>query len=464
MTPAQIGELTIVQAIVFCSWTILGFGLTFAVHKYYVPYKEDGDALVSSLWLARLIGGLPIYGLLLLGGYFFCQFARGSIEWSLVLMAITAGYLRGGISLVEFWLNIREKPVKYRLFTFCQFFLTTLLVLHFLVAKDLGVMGVVLSELISYSIFVFISAYVLFRKSLPNFKIVRWGEVLRYCMPALPYNFFMWGLFGIDRLILNEYVPRSEIGIYSVGYTLASCLSIVVLSMRNAWLPSFFKASEAGSGGKQFTEIAYIYLFIILLTALGGMLFAPEIVALFGITATESYARSAIVMQIVLLAFVANSFFLALNQPLFYKQRTGMISVISGFGLVINIAANLIMVPHFGILGSAMASIIAYGAIAISTYLVAKNDFTFEWETQKLLPGLVAFLLVATTAFFLPNKVYVGTMILKIMLLLSFVLLTIVEIGSTKEGRFVLRLRFQKLDNGAEASMNESPNDNTNVL
>ena len=420
MTQAEIGELAIVQAIIFCSWTILGFGFTYAVHKYYVKYEENGDALVSSLWLARLVGGLPFYGLLLVIGYAFSQFAHGAISWQLVFLAITAGYLRGGINLVEFWFNVQDKPVKHRSFTFCQFLLTTLLVIYLVVFKEMGVLGVVVSELTSYSVFVFVSAFVLFRRSLPKLQAVRWREVIGYCLPALPYNFFMWGLFGVDRLILNEYVPRSEIGIYSIGYTLASCLSIFVYSMRAAWLPSFFKAAEQGAGGKQFKETAYIYFFVILFAGLSVMLFAPEIVEIIGMTAAVSYARSANVMQIVLYAYIANSFFLALNKPLFYRQRTGLISMISAMGLLVNVVVNLWLIPQFGIFGAAVASAVAYTVMAVLAYFVSQKVYPFDWHIRKLIPCFAAFLLFGMIACFLPGRIDVWFVLLKLFMLVTF--------------------------------------------
>ena len=88
MTPAEIGELAILQAIIFCTWTLLGFGLGFAIHKYYYEYKENGDAMVSTLWLARLIGGLPFYALMMMAGWGFYSLGDDSIALKLILICL----------------------------------------------------------------------------------------------------------------------------------------------------------------------------------------------------------------------------------------------------------------------------------------------------------------------------------------------------------------------------------------
>ena len=40
LSAAELGELYVLQAISFICWTLLGFGLHFAVQKFYVEYKE----------------------------------------------------------------------------------------------------------------------------------------------------------------------------------------------------------------------------------------------------------------------------------------------------------------------------------------------------------------------------------------------------------------------------------------
>lgn len=442
LTKAEIGELAVLQAIIICSWTLLGFGFHFAVHKYYHEYGERGDSLVSSLWLARIIVALPFYGLLLLAGYGFHSVSGGSISLPLILLAITAGYLRGGINIVEFWLNIREEPVKYRAFTFCQFLLTTILILYLVLAQGMGVMGVVLGELISYSVFVFISAFMLFRKSVVNFKAVNWKQIFKYCSPVLPHSFFMWGLMGADKLILNMYVPKAEIGIYSIGFLLGSFLSIVGGSMRAAWLPAYFKNASAADSAQQFGKIASIFLFLICFTALFGMYFAAETVWLFSITADVSYAESAKVMQCVLFGFVSMSLFIALNQPLLYERRTGLLSTISGLGLATNVLINLWLIPRIGIWGAVTANVASYLLMAAVTFAVSNRIYKVTWETAALRLTSASFILFGGIAYLFPAETVIWVVPVKILLVILFPLITLFRIRFSNDSILRLESRY----------------------
>ena len=442
MTQSEIGELAVLQAIIFGAWTLLGFGLAFGGQKFYHQYEDKGDELFSSLWLARLIGGLPFYGLLMAAGYGFYLFSDRSITLNLILLAVTAGYLRGGINIVEHWLNIREEPIKYRAFTFSQFLLTTLLILYLVVGRKMGVAGVVWGELVSYSLFVVFSAVLLFRKALPNLRAVRWGEIIGYCAPALPHMFFMWGIMGIDRLILNVYVPKSEIGIYSVGFLLGSFLSIVVRSMRAAWLPTYFKNADGADSAKQFGKIASIYLFISCFTALCGMCFAAELIYLFSLTSAVSYAQSAQVMQYVLFGFVCMSLFIAINQPLFYEGRTGVLSSISGFGLLVNVLVNVSLIPLMGIWGAAIACIMAYLTMTLVTFVVTNRIYKVVWETSAILSTAGCFVLFGAGACLLPAEPVLWIVPGKILLVVFFPLITLFRVRVSNDSVITLESRY----------------------
>lgn len=442
LTPAEVGELAILQAIIFCTWTLLGFGLAYAAQKYYHDYGADGDSMFGTVWLARLIAGLPFYGLLLLVGWGLNQMTSESLALPSVLLAITAGYLKGGINIVEFWLNIREEPVRYRAFTFFQFLLTSVLIITFVVVFKLGVFGAILGELVSYMIFAFISAFMLFRKSLPNLRIVRWRELLSYSLPVLPHAFFMWGLTGIDRLILNEYVQRADIGIYAIGCLLASYLSIVVQSMRSAWLPAFFRNATGADSQAEFGRIASIYLCMTFFAALAGMLFAPEIIYVFSLAASASYDQSARIMQIVLFGFVNMALFIALNQPLLFERRTGLLSAISGAGILGSVLLNLWLIPRFGIWGAAIANVFSYALMTMLTFYFTRQIYKVRWEANALILTTILFLGFSVLAWQFPTDPTLRLLPVKVLLLLLFPMLVLFRIRTSPKSMIRLESRF----------------------
>ena len=192
----EIGQWGVLQAITIASFTLSTLGLNFATRKFYNPYQDQGDALVSTFWVVRFILSLPILGLLLLGMF---SWQSGYVEQSnligfpLIAMALISGNLRGGNNLVESWLNICEEAVKYRLFTFLQFLTSTILIIFLVSFLKWGLMGAIAGELIAMATWTVISGFILFSRAAPLKCVINWREIIAYSWPTLPHSFFMWG-------------------------------------------------------------------------------------------------------------------------------------------------------------------------------------------------------------------------------------------------------------------------------
>lgn len=443
LTQAEVGQLAVLQTLVVFSTTVLGFGFGFVLRRFYHDRKDQGDVLASTLWASRFVYGLPIYGLLLLLALSLKQWSGSSIAIGTIQLALTIGFLKGGQNIIESWLNIREEPVKYRAFTFSQFSTTTLLIVYFLAVNEQGVYGAILGELVSQVIFTILSAVLLFRRSLPQFKEVQWKQVFSYCLPVLPHSLFMWGLLGADRLILNEHVASEDIAIYDVGYMVASFLSIVVLSMRAAWIPSYFQNASTLDGIRQFRQVSSIFLFITAYAALMGLLFAPEAIYLFSLPSASSYVGSVGIMRAIIFAYVAMAMFMAANQPLLYARRTGLLAAISGTGFIINVGINLILIPEFGTSAAAAATIVSYVCMALLTPLLASSTNERQWDSVPTILTLSSFLALGTIACLFPPQPHQADTPAKLLVALVFPALTLIRIDRSPTDTLCLKARFE---------------------
>ncbi|MEP3481016.1 MAG: polysaccharide biosynthesis C-terminal domain-containing protein [Fuerstiella sp.] len=446
LSKSEVGQVAVIQAVIILSSTLMGLGFGFVVRRFYHDYAEQGDAFASTLWGARLFAALPVYGMLLVAGTLLHGQSAGAVPLHIIQLAITVGFIRGGQNITELWLNVREEPVAYRAFTFTQFFLTTALAIYLVGFRGLGVIGVVVGELLSQIIMFLVSAFLHLRKSLPQRRVVKWKAVFAYSVPVLPHAFFMWGLLGIDRLILNEHVSSSKIAVYEIGYVLASFLSIVIGSMRAAWTPDYFRNAENDANGNRYAQVTYLYMLLTTSAALLGLLFAPEIIALFSLTSKVAYDDSVHVMRIVVFGYVAMAIFLASNQFLLYHHKTGLLSFISGAGFTINVVANTLLIPQIGIWGAGIATVLAYTSMSIATiYFTAPNPWTARTNFSLLLT-LGSFVIFGIAACLLPSHWDAASLVARVAIILSFLLVTLVRIKRNEKGARQIQFRFGTSD------------------
>ena len=190
-------------------------------------------------------------------------------------------------------------------------------------------------------------------------------------------------MISADRLILQSNVPKDELGIYEIGYSLASFLSIVVMGVRAAWLPRYFRTADQADSGVQYGKSATLYFYIIVLTALAGFLFVPELLDLIRQATGKDYLASISIFRMVLIGGVGLSAFMAFNQPLLYRGKTGLVAVVSCLGFALNIGLNLIFVPRFGIMAAAIVTVVTYAVMAISMFLAVQRDQKIQWQLKE---------------------------------------------------------------------------------
>ena len=88
---------------------------------------------------------------------------------------------------------------------------------------------------------------------------------------------------------------------------------------------------------------------------------------------------------------------------------------------VVNVALNLLLIPHLGILGSALATLIS-AAILFFAYMRASRKFypiPYRWGV--ILPACIAVALVMLAAYFIPTELNVAYFPMVVGKLLLFV-------------------------------------------
>ena len=445
LTQAEVGTLAVLTTLVLAMWHLTSLGLGFAIRRFYHEQTaETKDQFVFTLWAARILAGLPLLVVAALAAPLLQGSADSAIATDLIWMALATGFLKGGLNLIEAWMVIREQPVAYRMFTFSQFLTTTALVIFLIAYLGYGVYGAILGELISLALWTAISAGLLMKQSQasPRLSSVNWPDITAYCLPVLPHVFFMWGLSVIDRIMLKSHsVPLADIGVYDTGYKLAAFLSVLIMAMRAAWLPNYFKtANEEGSSAK-YVKMAMLFTSIVFFGGLAGILFAPEGIHIVSMFAKGNYSAAATVFRVVVIGMMAFGFFVICNQPLFFDRRILAIAGASGCGLLVNIVSNLLLIPQMGIMGSAISTLVSYLVIAVIMFLVVSRTHQFKWPLTRLLYVTSVTALLGAIGWILPMSLWGWPMLLKIALLICFPILVLFDIRIGRNFSFSIQPR-----------------------
>ena len=150
----------------------------------------------------------------------------------------------------------------------------------------------------------------------------------------------------------------------------------------------------------------------------------------------SDYSEAVDVIRWVAPGMVGFALFVGVNQPLFYERKIGLIAFISFLGLAVNIGVNLILIPQYGIWGSAIATIGGYGLISLAMMQTVKSLYKIPFEMSRLLYFLLLAIAVSSTSIWLFQEFSIGGEFGKGLLCLVFVVLALITIERNADSRW----------------------------
>jgi O-antigen/teichoic acid export membrane protein len=163
----------------------------------------------------------------------------------------------------------------------------------------------------------------------------------------------------IDQVMLQEMVGSEEVGIYSVAVTLVAALYFIPSAIYWSFFPGILHAKQV-SEQHFYDQLQKFYNLMALLSygiAIPTTLLAPWLIpALYG----EAYSRAGLMLIVLVWANIFTSLEIARTAFLNAMDLNRMYFVMVTAGGVINLLLNIVLIPRYGGVGAAIASLVAY--------------------------------------------------------------------------------------------------------
>jgi O-antigen/teichoic acid export membrane protein len=423
LSPDEVGTVVFLEALILACSSLFPLGLGQAVKRFYLDFPERSlaDSYTNTLWIISI--GTAVVGALLLSAIagFAPWLISADIPATLVILAIIAGAVRTSRSLPMQRFIARGEALKHGLFSLGEFLTTTGLIIVLVVVFDQGVYGVMLGQIASYVTWALIYGLMLGKSANPYAHTGHLLESLRYSLPLLPHMLFTWAITFADRIILVRFVSLSTLGVYGIGYQLASVMPVLSLAMVNAWLPRYFKDGNANKGGLEFCRIFCIFCTILMVVATTLYFGAPEIIML---AATEQYADAVPIFKIVVVGLVFHGVYQAILLVLFFSKEGARVSMGTGLALAVNLMIIFLFVPGYGIVAAAWATVAAYLTASIYTFWMARDRLLGASRSDLqlgLAPVATGVICLGVAHFLVPPEANLST---RLVLCIGIVLMT----------------------------------------
>lgn len=430
----EYGEVSIIFSWLVFFNVILSYGMETSFFRFFS--KEDHKNVVSTSTISLFWSSIAFLIIALLGRNYLAKASNIEVEyivytiWILVLDALV---------IIPFSkLRAEKRPVFYALIKIGNVALNLFLNLFFLLwLPKLAVsspdsfistiyfenfqIGYIFVANIIASLATFAILSPSYLKMNWHFDVQLWKKMMQYSLPVMIAGIAFAINETFDRILLDYILPediaKTEIGAYSACYKLALFMTLFATAFRLGIEPFFFSHSSNENASKTYAEITKYFVIFGSIILLVVVVFADVLKML--IIRDASYWEA---MKVVPLIILAN-FFLGIynNLSVWYKltDKTKMGMYISIVGAIITLALNFLLIPIWSYMGSAIATISAYGSMMLISYYLGNKYYPIPYDMKKIFGYLGISIALSGLSFYVP--IFRSTFIFGIVAILFFV-------------------------------------------
>jgi O-antigen/teichoic acid export membrane protein len=384
LTPADYGVLALVGMFGQVLFTFTNMGQSPALfRRYFVHDDPEGRETVisTSLWLILTVS-FPIGLLALILSKPLTTLLTGSPEYTVwVMLGIGVVMFKTLLRLPLVTLRAREESRRFALCSFAQTVISLVLAIFFVVGLLLGGRGVLLSQLLAQIVLcLYLIPYTLRGLS---FKFSRHdaGDMLGYGVYLIPTALCSFVIQLSDRYFLKHYGSLHDVGLYSLVYRLGEFLTFPMEAFELAW-PQFLFSNQKNPAAPALYARTFTYFLTFMgFLCLGVSLFSKEVIEL---AVAPAFHEAYRVVPWIAAALFFKSLNYAGNVGISLHRKVKYRPLILAVAAVVNISLNFLLIPTYGMMGAAIATLVSYFVQGVLRLIVSHHLYPVPYEYARL--------------------------------------------------------------------------------
>ena len=378
MSPDEFGAASTLTATALFVTAVVGTPLIQLIIRAAARGEEDGPALLRlmgtycyfllPITVALVAAAVALFMPPVLG-------VSGPI-WAIELLAIG---LQPAASVYALWVSqAREDLVRFAWLSSTSIVATAASKLLLVVLLELGVLGWVLSDLIS-AILSAVLALMLVR--LPRAQVTRehLRSVLKFTLPLVPHTASLWAVTSLSRPAMAAVSSLDQVGLLAFGTNLAMIAGLVMAETNRAVLPRYSREVFPAPTHETLMPVRWQLVTAFVVPAIigvgialiGPLIFADAYWPSFALTGILLISQAAYGIYLIPMNFLTQSAGLPKYSPL-----------ASGAGAALILVLILLLGHRYGALGVAYITLAGYATMAfLAMILVVITKLDIAWNS-----------------------------------------------------------------------------------
>ena len=410
----EYGEVSIIFSYLIFFNVVLTYGMETAFFRFY--NQEDNKKSVISTAMISLFGSTIAF---LIVALLFKNQLSIITEISIDYLIYTIWVLViDTLAVIPFAkLRAESRPVKYAIIKIGNVVINLGLNIFFLVflpklaqnsnaifnsiyIEDFQIGYIFVSNVIA-SLFTLIILIPDYFKLKWDFDKQLWKKMLQYGFPILIAGIAFAINEHFDKILLEKLgVSLADVGAYSACYKIGMFMVLFRTAYTLGIEPFFFSHAKNENAPQTYAEITKYFVIFGSFMSLGIIVFADVLKLI--LVPNADYWNA---MDVVPMIVIAN-FFLGIytNLSVWYKliDKTKIGAYISLIGAAVTLIINFLLIPIIGFLGSAIATILAYGNMMLISYKLGQKEYPIPYDKQKISFYLLLSVILSCLSFYVP--------------------------------------------------------------
>lgn len=427
LSKADFGVLGVLDITYQMVIIVLGLSLYQSFARWY--YDPEHKAAQKSMYFTVIVMNALICITAFIFVFFnasvFSRLLFHSDQFAKLMWIMFAGCSVNIISSVPMiLLRLQERAIKYSVISITKLFVTLIFTIIFVVYFKKSVLGVYEATLIGE-----IAGFILiFSDIIKNIQIKlemeRFWQMLIYGMPLLLASVSTVLLNSFDRYSLNYLTNLDTVGTYTLAFRMANTIKIVVISsIQLSLVPILYKKLGDADHKRFYAKSLNYSTLIVMSLILFISVFSLEIVKVF--SSNKSYWEAANIIPILSVSMV----FVLMKENIMIglqiTKSSATMGVLIAISAVFNLGLNMLLIPLFGLYGSAVSTLLSQILMFTLFYIVANKKYPIPYELKNIAVLIVSGICLILISLLTRSWPLMARLIVKSLLLISYPFLLI---------------------------------------
>lgn len=366
LTPADYGVTAILDLTAALLSTFIAGGMVTAVTRHH--FDDDGAQHHDRVWWTGLTMVATVCTAICLTMYFGREtLARLTLgpdvvqgPWFYTLAILTLWFTVIGM-IIDAYLRVMKWSGTFVAISMGRLLINIGLNVWLLVPMQMGVEGLLIGNLLATVLHTTV-LFIVFMRSRGRYLLDKLigHQMFRFAAPLVFTAIASMAMHEADRYFLRVWVSMDEVGVYSLAHKIGFAVNtLCLLPFISIWHVAIYDIEKMPNSREVFGRFFGWFTSGMGILLLGAALTVHPILPL--LTA-EAYGAAIDLVSVVLLGFFVFGLSFMFEVPSLLTKRTRLMLPGSIAGLLVNVVANILLIPVMGAWGAAWAGVLTYSA------------------------------------------------------------------------------------------------------